>query len=62
MTPPHLDDERLSAVLDGAGEAGDVAHLSSCADCGSRLEGWRRVARMVAALPAPAPGAARDAA
>lgn len=41
--PPHLDDESLSAALDGE-DAAAAAHLSGCAACQSRAD------RLVAAI------------
>lgn len=56
---PHLDDETLSAVLDGT-EAPPGGHLDTCADCRHRLDALRRAAAAVAAPPPPVPDALRD--
>lgn len=58
MTTPHLDDELLSAHLDGEpvdGPAFDVAeHLADCPDCRARLGALRRVVAAVGtAVPPP---------
>ncbi|HUP85908.1 MAG TPA: hypothetical protein VM143_09600 [Acidimicrobiales bacterium] len=59
MTVPHLDDEQLSLLLDGIGEA-DRAHLDEerCETCGARLDALRaaRQAVVAATVPALAPG------
>ena len=61
MNAPHLDDERLSAHLDGSQfddtdpAAGD--HLASCAECRARLEAFRSVAELVGAPVTPPAGA-----
>lgn len=55
----HLDDETLSALLDG--EAGDAgAHLDACDACRARLDAFRRVADVVGAPPPPVPEAIRE--
>ena len=42
MTPgPHLDEDRLSAVIDGEATAEDQQHALACAGCGAKLEAWR---------------------
>lgn len=52
---PHLDDEDLSALLDGeAGDERSVAHLASCSSCGARhqaLAGARDALRSAAVAP-----------
>lgn len=66
MNAPHLDDERLSAHLDGTPLDGtDPAaadHLAGCADCRARLEAFRSVAELVGAPLPPPPAGAVDAA
>ena len=47
--PPHPDDERLSAVLDGEGRPDDAAHAGSCPICATRLSQLRSVAAAVGA-------------
>ena len=60
-TSPHLDDELLSAHLDGDDVTG-ADHLAGCDECRSRLEVLRSVAAAVGA-PVPPPSAQqRDAA
>lgn len=58
MTEPHLDDESLSAFLDGDDSA--VAHLAGCATCRARRDALDAARRAVAAPPPPAPAAAAD--
>jgi hypothetical protein len=60
MSDRHLDDEQLSALLDG--EPADRAHLASCASCASRLTalGDARDA-LAAATVAPLPADVLDA-
>ena len=61
MTPPHLDDDALSAALDGE-LSGDVdAHLSGCATCHARLEALARVAAAVGSPLSPRPAEEVDA-
>jgi hypothetical protein len=57
----HLDDETISAALDGEPIDGDArAHLDGCASCRARLDAFGRVAAAVGA-PVTAPSAsARD--
>ena len=39
MSPSrHLDDEQLSALVDGLAEPADVAHAASCPECTARIE------------------------
>lgn len=56
----HLDDEQLSALLDGEATAGEAAHASSCAPCSERLARFRAVAAVVALPPPPPAAAERD--
>lgn len=53
----HLDDEALSAHLDGE-DAGADGHFAECEACRTRLEAFRAVAAAVRA-PVEPPGAAR---
>jgi predicted anti-sigma-YlaC factor YlaD len=48
MTMPHIDDETLSALLDGEGEAADAAHLESCPTCRGRRDQLAAAAAAVA--------------
>jgi hypothetical protein len=52
MTTDHLDDDALSAALDGAATAAEMAHLSSCSACQARQASLAAVARAVGA-PVP---------
>jgi predicted anti-sigma-YlaC factor YlaD len=53
-SPPHPDDERLSAALDGHDPDGVVAgHLAGCAPCRRRSDALAAVQALVA-TPAPA--------
>ncbi len=58
----HLDDIRLSALIDGEGAADDAGHAAECPDCGARLAVWQEAYRLMATPPEPAPPAQRDAA
>jgi len=55
---PHLDDDRLSALIDGAGDPADIEHAEGCPSCRARLDTWREVRGWLAADP-PAPDATR---
>jgi hypothetical protein len=57
----HLEDERLTALLDGEGTVADRAHLAGCDRCAERAGALRAVAALVAAPPAPPSEAVRDA-
>jgi hypothetical protein len=60
MTPPdHLDDETLSAALDGDEQAA-AAHLAACAACRERLDALRRAAAAVGAPVPPVPTLVRE--
>lgn len=56
MTAPHLDDDALSALVDGEAPPGDREHLAGCLACQAELAALASVARAVATpvLP-PAP-------
>src|SRR5687767_13789131 len=61
MRPTHLDDELLSAHLDGeAPKAAD--HLAACADCRARFDALAAAARLVGTPPVPPDADAVDAA
>lgn len=47
----HLDDDRLSDLIDGAGSDADRAHIAHCESCRVRWEAWREVSRAVSAIP-----------
>jgi hypothetical protein len=55
---PHLDDEGLSAVIDGAASPEGEQHARSCADCAASLAAWRRTLEALS-VPAPVVDAAR---
>lgn len=61
MNSPHLDDERLSAHLDGEDEAA-AEHLAGCPSCRARLDAFGEVAGLVGAPVRPAPAGRMDAA
>ncbi|HLY83529.1 MAG TPA: zf-HC2 domain-containing protein [Acidimicrobiales bacterium] len=62
MTDPHLDDEALSAALDGEATAAEESHLESCPACRQRIDVLRSVALAVGGPVPPRPAAAVDAA
>jgi len=62
MTLPHLDDESLSAAIDGEATAAEEAHLATCSRCQAGLEALAFVAQAVGAPVAPRPAEAVDAA
>jgi anti-sigma factor RsiW len=59
VTDIHLDDDRLSAVVDGLAEPEDAAHAASCPVCQARLQQWQRVLDQLASVPEPTPDANR---
>ena len=54
MTIParHLDEHRLSELVDGAGSGADREHVEGCTECRARLGEMQDVIRMVASAPA----------
>ena len=56
--PSHLDDEALSAVLDGEAAAEESAHVDECETCRTRL-GALRDASVLVGTPVPPPDPAR---
>lgn len=52
MNLSHLDDEQLSAHLDGEGAGGAAEHLASCQDCEQRLTSLLMVSSLVGAAGA----------
>lgn len=54
----HLDDESLSAVLDGEAIAAEDEHAGSCGRCSARLTELRAAASVVASFP-PSPSPER---
>lgn len=61
MTTPHLDDELLSAHLDGEPVEG-ADHLDDCPECRARLAALRRVTAAVGTAVTPPPDDRRQAA
>jgi hypothetical protein len=49
-TDQHLDDEQLSAVVDGAASADESGHAAACPECGARLATWQEVVGRIGAL------------
>jgi hypothetical protein len=60
MNQEHLDDEALSAAIDGEAEAAALDHVATCPACRSRLEALRAVASAVSTPPVPLPAADVD--
>jgi hypothetical protein len=58
----HLDDDVLSAVLDGEAAATESAHADTCAECGARLAALRDASLLVRTPVAPADDDRREAA
>jgi hypothetical protein len=52
---PHLDDEALSAALDGYASNTEQAHLAVCPSCRGQLEGLREVSELIAVPVTPPP-------
>jgi hypothetical protein len=59
---PHLDDDRLSALIDGEATPDDLAHAAGCSECSTLVAAWREASQLVASPAAPPPAAQRDAA
>jgi hypothetical protein len=57
----HLDDEALSAVLDGEGTVAEAAHAESCDACSARLAELRDASVLVATPVPPGDDARREA-
>ncbi|HUR18461.1 MAG TPA: zf-HC2 domain-containing protein [Acidimicrobiales bacterium] len=54
MTGRHLNDEQLSAHLDGEGDESAAEHLASCPECEGRLAGLLLVSSLVGgSVPSP---------
>jgi hypothetical protein len=58
----HLDDERLSAMVDGEATPGDEQHVRVCAECAASLVAWRQALEDLAAPVRLVDAARRDAA
>lgn len=56
----HLDDEALSAVLDGEGTPEESTHADGCAACGARLAELRDASLLVRAPVAPVDDPVRE--
>ena len=56
MNQPHLDDELLSASLDGEASPGAEAHLAACPVCRARIDALDS-ARQAVSAPPPGPAA-----
>jgi hypothetical protein len=60
--PSHLDEDQLSAALDGELDPEAAEHGDACDECRARLADWRRVVGLVAAVPVrPADGQVEEA-
>lgn len=59
MSAPHLDDEMMSAVIDGEASAADLNHAETCEECASKVAAWRGAIALLKAAPAPAVSEAR---
>jgi hypothetical protein len=62
MTPLHLDDDALSAAVDGEATADEQDHLDGCPLCREKVGGLLAVALAVGTPVAPRPAAAAEAA
>jgi hypothetical protein len=51
----HLDDEALSAALDGYASNNEQAHIEACASCRQQLEALREVSERIAGPISPPP-------
>jgi hypothetical protein len=49
MTPQHLDDDALSATLDGEATPDEQAHVDSCPACRARADELRAAANLIGA-------------
>lgn len=58
----HLDDEAISAVLDGEADVDEAAHADACDACRARLAALRDVSVLLAAPVPPADTARRESA
>ena len=59
---PHLDDDQLSALVDGEAEPAEIDHVDGCEECGARLALWRAGIGMVGEAPELPPASQIDAA
>lgn len=53
MTNEHLDDEAISAYLDGEATPEEAAHVEACGGCAARADELRRAANLIGS-PVPA--------
>lgn len=51
----HLTDEQCLEMMEGRASAEAQAHVSSCAECASKIGAWRQSARLLEQLQWPAP-------
>ena len=58
----HLDEHRLSSLIDGEAPAADVEHAARCPACHARLDAWQQMHAIVAAPPPAPPAEQREAA
>ena len=59
---PHLDDDRLSALIDGDATPDDLAHAATCSECNRLVAAWREASQLVSIPSDPPPAAQRQAA
>jgi hypothetical protein len=59
---PHLDDERLSALIDGEATSEETEHAHTCRTCAAALAAWRRTVNAVAEVTPQVEGERRQAA
>ena len=60
MTPEHLDDDALSATLDGEATPDEHAHVEACAACRARVDELRAAANAIGTPLAAVEVARRD--
>jgi negative regulator of sigma E activity len=56
----HLDEDRLSALLDGQATRQDLQHVDRCRECTERLAAWQDVAFRLAVDPSTPDAPQRD--
>lgn len=60
MTGDHLDDDALSATLDGEATPAEAAHAGECPTCRARLDVFRAAANAVGSAVGPVDAARRE--
>ncbi len=60
MTGDHLDDDALSATLDGEATPAEAAHAGECPTCRARLDVFRAAANAVGTAVGPVDAARRE--